>query len=421
MGRPAIIFENVSKKYTIGSLRSPYRTIRETIMKAVQAPFRKLLKKEEKKQTLWALQDVSFELKHGESLAIIGNNGGGKSTLLKILSRITVPTKGRGYVYGRIGSLLEVGTGFHPELTGRENIFLNGSILGMKRKEILNKFDEIVAFAEIEKFLDTPVKHYSSGMYIRLAFGVAAHLETEILVVDEVLAVGDVRFQKKCLGKMSDVTKSGRTVLFVSHNMAAVRSLCQKGLWLQAGKVQKEGNINDVVNAYLSSNHTAQTAIHWDSNTRPGNNSMKMISVEIFDEYGTATSRFNISEEIKIIITYEIIEDNAHAAFSLSLISEDGVCAFSSLSNREKNFHAKPLKKGIYTSECTLYSHLLNNGHFYLTLIGCGANWSDSFTLDRILFLEAIDDGVLKADYLGPYGGSTRPLLNWNTQKVSKT
>jgi len=229
----AIRVENLSKLYHIGRARQRHDTLRDALSAAFRRPASRAARRED--ETLWALRDVSFEVQRGEVVGIIGRNGAGKSTLLKILSRITEPTSGRAEIHGRVGSLLEVGTGFHPELTGRENVYLNGAILGMHRTEIDRKFDEIVAFAEIEKFLDTPVKHYSSGMYVRLAFAVAAHLDPEILLVDEVLAVGDAAFQRKCLGKMDSVGKEGRTVLFVSHNMAAVTNLCDWGLLLDAG------------------------------------------------------------------------------------------------------------------------------------------------------------------------------------------
>jgi lipopolysaccharide transport system ATP-binding protein len=256
--------EGLSKQYRIGGLQGKfkYKTIRDTLSEAARAPFVRaasLLRGEAYgaaglQETIWALRDVSFEVREGEAVGIIGRNGAGKTTLLKVLSRITEPTEGAVDLYGRVGSLLEVGTGFHPELTGRENIYLNGAILGMKRAEIDRKFDEIVAFSEIEKFIDTPVKHYSSGMYVRLAFSVAAHLEPEILLVDEVLAVGDAAFQKKCLRKMGNVTSGeGRTVLFVSHNMGAVQRLCATSIWIADGKVQESGPTAEVVDSYLKS------------------------------------------------------------------------------------------------------------------------------------------------------------------------
>lgn len=250
----AIRVEGLGKRYRLGAQQAQYQTLRESLASAITRPLRRWTDRQTGPDatTIWALKDISFEVQHGEALGIIGRNGAGKSTLLKVLSRITRPTEGYAEVRGRVGSLLEVGTGFHPELTGRENIYLNGAILGMKRNEIIRKFDEIVAFAEIEQFLDTPVKRYSSGMYVRLAFAVAAHLEPEILVVDEVLAVGDATFQKKCLGKMSDVAKSGRTVLFVSHNIGAVVALCDRAVLLDHGQILREGLATEVTEAYQS-------------------------------------------------------------------------------------------------------------------------------------------------------------------------
>ena len=266
MSNLALRIENVGKQYQIGQGKTAaYETLGDRIVSTVQAPFKRIgsvLRGQSSAvatDSIWALRDVSFEVQHGEVVGIIGRNGAGKSTLLKILSQITEPTKGAIDIYGRVGALLEVGTGFHPELTGRENVFLNGAILGMNRHEIARKFDEIVDFSGIEKFIDTPVKHYSSGMQMRLAFAVAAHLDPEILIVDEVLAVGDAEFQKKCLGKMSDVTKEGRTVLFVSHNMAAVQSLCTRGVLLNSGRVELDAAADTVISAYMMGTRTTLT------------------------------------------------------------------------------------------------------------------------------------------------------------------
>jgi lipopolysaccharide transport system ATP-binding protein len=278
MSDVAIRVDNLSKQYRIGGPQASYKTIRETLVGAARAPFRRLASvargqsSADTHETLWALKDVSFEVKHGEVLGIIGRNGAGKSTLLKILSRITAPTEGTVDLYGRVGSLLEVGTGFHPELTGRENIYLNGAILGMTRAEIERRFDEIVDFAEIERFLDTPVKHYSSGMYVRLAFSVAAHLEPEILLVDEVLAVGDAGFQKKCLGKMGEVARQGRTVFFVSHNMNAISELCERVLLIEGGRIQLDGAAEGAVAEYLNRQRmefSGETVTSWDLTQRP--------------------------------------------------------------------------------------------------------------------------------------------------------
>jgi lipopolysaccharide transport system ATP-binding protein len=247
----AISCEHLAKRYRLGT-HERYRTLRDVLSARISTPFRRSAKSLQSDMHLWALDDVSLEIKRGEVVGIIGHNGAGKSTLLKILSRITKPTRGSAEITGRVGSLLEVGTGFHPELTGRENIYLNGAILGMRKSEIERKFDEIVAFAEVEKFIETPVKRFSSGMYVRLAFGVAAHLETEVLLVDEVLAVGDAQFQKKCFAKINEIGKDGRTILFVSHNMAAVRSICKQAVVLDRGRVVAKGAIDETVDAYLA-------------------------------------------------------------------------------------------------------------------------------------------------------------------------
>lgn len=291
----AIRVTNLGKRYHIGE-RDNHRTLRDVVANSFKYPVqiaRSWLNQEERlqaaKNTIWALRDVSFDVNQGETVGIIGRNGAGKSTLLKILSRITEPTTGRVEGYGRVGSLLEVGTGFHPELTGRENIYLNGAILGMTRTEINRKFDEIVAFSEVEKFLDTPVKRYSSGMYVRLAFAVAAHLEPEILIVDEVLAVGDVAFQKKCLGKMGDVAQQGRTVLFVSHNMAAVQTLCDRGIYLKAGVIEQDDEMNQVINTYLKSLEYISSQSLSDRTERTGLGLTRLHRVEICTD-DTATS-----------------------------------------------------------------------------------------------------------------------------------
>lgn len=283
----AIRVNDLGKEYHIGSEKQ-FNRLGDQVLHTVSAPFRraaKLLRGQaggaaELDSSFWALQDLNFEIREGEVVGIIGRNGAGKSTLLKILSQITDPTRGYAEIYGRVGSLLEVGTGFHPELTGRENVFLNGAILGMKKHEIERKFDEIVDFAGIEKFLDTPVKHYSSGMYVRLAFSVAAHLEPEVLLVDEVLAVGDSEFQRKCLGKMDDVAQQGRTVLFVSHNMGLMQQLCQRGIFLKSGQVQVDGSITDAVDAYLKSLEEARTQDLRDRTDRNGEGGTRLIEVE---------------------------------------------------------------------------------------------------------------------------------------------
>jgi lipopolysaccharide transport system ATP-binding protein len=280
MSAIAIKVEGVGKQYILGE-RQPYLTLRESIMRTVRGAFGRAPHDEERK--FWAVRDLSLEVPAGQIIGVVGRNGAGKSTLLKILSRITAPTEGRATINGRVGALLEVGVGFHPELTGRENIFLNGAILGMRRAEIKRKFDEIVAFAEIERFLDTPVKRYSSGMYVRLAFSVAAHLEPEILLVDEVLAVGDTAFQKKCIGKMGTVAREGRTILFVSHNMLAVTTLCQRAVLVEGGRVVADGSANDVVDRYLKVMNATATMSLDDRTDRKGDQSLHFTGFELRD------------------------------------------------------------------------------------------------------------------------------------------
>jgi lipopolysaccharide transport system ATP-binding protein len=331
MSEIAIRVENLSKVYRIGSRQSGYKTLRESIVNAASSPFRRLSSvfglrssvggsassvpgprsSVASNETIWALKDVSFEVKRGEVVGIIGRNGAGKSTLLKILSRITEPTEGQADIYGRVGSLLEVGTGFHPELTGRENIFLNGAILGMRKAEIEQKFDEIVSFAEIEKFIDTPVKHYSSGMYVRLAFAVAAHLEPEILLVDEVLAVGDAVFQKKCLGKMEDVAKGGRTVLFVSHNMAAIEALCPRGFLIDAGRIIRNGRTGPVIDEYLQKILPAITSNSLSvRKDRSGTGAVRLTGFHVKDCEGNISPALRSGKDAIFSFDFETFDEN---------------------------------------------------------------------------------------------------------------
>src|SRR5215467_4397765 len=307
----AIRCENLSKQYRIGS-PDRYRTLRDAITSTALAPFRRSRNNSQNGHGhIWALQDVSCEIKRGEVVGIIGLNGAGKSTLLRILSRITAPTRGQAEIYGRVGSLLEVGTGFHPELTGRENIYLNGAILGMQKSEIDRKFDEIVAFAEVEQFLDTPVKRYSSGMYVRLAFGVAAHLETELLLVDEVLAVGDAQFQKKCFDKMQEIGTQGRTILFVSHNMSAVRSICEQALIIEKGRVVAQGEIDETVDRYLSEISSSQTL-----GETVETNTFSVTSVEITSVTGPVIKTFDtVQVKVRFVPRTDIQDPGLYVSF----------------------------------------------------------------------------------------------------------
>ncbi len=415
--------ESLAKEYRIGAMQDSYRTLRDVLAGAALGPlraFQSLVRRSsggarrEENEIIWALKDISFEVKTGEIVGLIGRNGAGKSTLLKILSRITEPSHGRARIHGRVGSLLEVGTGFHPELTGRENTYLNGAILGMKKAEIKRKFDEIVAFAEVEKFVDTPVKHYSSGMYLRLAFAVAAHLEPEILLVDEVLAVGDAAFQNKCLGKMSDIAGEGRTVLFVSHNMPAIKNLCHRALLLDRGQVEREGEASSVVQYYLQGDYQNSKKV-WAEGERPGNESVKLNCVRVLDAEGEETAAVKLSEPLTVEIDYEVVQPGAYVAFSLVLYDADGYALFASLSNTEQNYYGRPLELGRYKSRCTMSGDLLNTGKFSFSLIGFSANWTDHFRVDQVVSFEATDDGRLRGDYYGIFGGPLRPRFPWET------
>jgi lipopolysaccharide transport system ATP-binding protein len=311
MSDTVITVENLSKRYTINHQRSKDDGLRHVIEAAVRAPFTWLRSRAEQttklKEEFWALRDVAFSIKHGEAVGIIGRNGAGKSTLLKLLSRIMEPTTGQIRYKGRVSSLLEVGTGFHPELTGRENIFLNAAILGMRRSDIARKFDEIVAFSEVEKFLDTPVKRYSSGMYVRLAFGVAAHLEPEILLVDEVLAVGDAAFQKKCLGKMGTVVQEGRTVLLVSHNMAAISSLCTRALLIENGRLEHSGPPQSVIEEYLSSSRAHATIPVSAREDRNGDGRVRFTNVSVLNDRHEVVETVISGQDISISLDYDIL------------------------------------------------------------------------------------------------------------------
>ncbi|RJR07413.1 ABC transporter ATP-binding protein [Candidatus Parcubacteria bacterium] len=325
----AVKVENLGKLYHIGARQEQYPTLRSALVSGIKRLTTRRSAQKTEENTLWALKDISFEIKQGEVVGIIGRNGAGKSTLLKVLAHITEPTKGRVSLYGRVGSLLEVGTGFHPELTGRDNIYLNGAILGMKRVEIQRKFDEIVAFSEIEKFLDTPVKRYSSGMYVRLAFAVAAHLEPEILVVDEVLAVGDVGFQKKCLGKMGDVAKEGRTVLFVSHNMAAVSNLCNRSLLLNQGEILFSGSTDDTIKCYSSSfrkESNREIDGGYDLTDRKNlylDNTLIIRKVRFLDENDNPQENFPMGAQMKIVVEVEGLSDYHDASVGIIFKSND--------------------------------------------------------------------------------------------------
>jgi lipopolysaccharide transport system ATP-binding protein len=376
--KPAIRVENLSKSYRLGTRASGgYKTLRETIYDSVGGAWHGLRRGlggasngtangPAKDNAFWALKDVSFEVQPGEVVGIIGRNGAGKSTLLKILSRIVEPSGGRCEVRGRMASLLEVGTGFHPELTGRENIYMNGSILGMSRKEIERKFDEIVAFSEIEQFLDTPVKRYSSGMYVRLAFAVAAHLEPEILIVDEVLAVGDAGFQKKCLGKMAEVSGQGRTILFVSHNMAALSSLCEIVVWLERGKVMKRGTAGSVVRDYLTeqSGESATGIRDLTAAARSGGDqTVRFTSIEFRDGNNRITGQFSVGKPVRITLRLESeLPLDGEVGYTIKTL--DGLSLFTSSSNDSGEILSIPAGKSVV--ETSMDPNFLRPGKYIM-------------------------------------------------------
>ncbi|MCC7162728.1 MAG: ABC transporter ATP-binding protein [Anaerolineae bacterium] len=388
----AIRVTNLSKEFRIGKSRGMfrYKSLRDSMSSAVTAPFRRAASMArgnaygaaELTETFWALRDVSFEVKQGEAVGVIGRNGAGKSTLLKVLSQITEPSEGMVELHGRVGSLLEVGTGFHPELTGRDNIYLNGAILGMKRAEINRKFDEIVNFAEVEQFIDTPVKHYSSGMYVRLAFAVAAHLEPEILVVDEVLAVGDAAFQKKCLGKMGDVAKGGRTVLFVSHNMAAIQNLCDSAILLEKGKIAFQGRIQEVIQSYFQiqdSDNNVMTDLQVHRHRRPGSE-MIFRKLRILGDEGEGNN-IRMGGNLRISVSFERDLPIPNIRFGIAIEDAMGqrLLAFSPTLQAPSLISA-PVCKG--TFDCEIPKIRLLSGTYYITLI-IGNGTGDLDRIDR--------------------------------------
>jgi lipopolysaccharide transport system ATP-binding protein len=421
--------ENLSKSYLIGhQAREPYLALRDVMVETVKNAGRRILhpmgagSPGNSVEEIWALKGVSFEVKQGDRVGIIGRNGAGKSTLLKILSRITEPTGGRVRIKGRVGSLLEVGTGFHPELTGRENIFLNGAILGMTKAEIKKKFDEIVDFAEIEKFLDTPVKRYSSGMYVRLAFSVAAHLEPEILVVDEVLAVGDAQFQQKCLGKMGEVGNEGRTVLFVSHNLAAIRNFCNRAFLLQHGTLDAKSDANEAINEYLHSVRNTIYVRRWvEEKDAPCNENVILNKFSICNEEGLPPDEIIIGQPFQFELEYKVIKEQGFAGFSIIVNDNDGNCVFCSINNFESDWYGKPMPCGAYKSICRVPADLLNNGWYLITLNLFEKGYSNWKMYKEILWFELQDDGKIRGDFFGTWRGVVRPKLLWKTTQLTGT
>jgi lipopolysaccharide transport system ATP-binding protein len=400
----------VSKRYRIGAQRLPYRTLQESLRDLISFG-------RSRSENFYALRDVSFNVEQGESLAVIGRNGAGKTTLLKILSRVTPPTAGRISLRGRVASLLEVGTGFHPELTGRENIFLNGSILGLKNREIKAKMEAIVEFSGVEKFLSTPIKRYSSGMQLRLAFAVAAHLEPEILIIDEVLAVGDAEFQKKCLGKMEEVSRSGRTVLFVSHNMSAVTSLCRKAMLLDQGSVVATGDVEEVVTTYLKGETDGQNG---ERRYEPvlGDQHVRLRAVRLRGQDGNVQQHFKVTEPVRIEIEAEVLSAECNPVPAIRINEVSGATILVSTHPDKQPADGT----GLCRFDVTIPGNLFNEGVFSLglsisTLLPEKVHVADY----RVMSFEMIDDltAVTRNAYTGKFPGYFRPLFEWSTQKLS--
>jgi lipopolysaccharide transport system ATP-binding protein len=424
----AIGAKDLTKKYRIGGPARRHASLRDAIAHAATGPvrgLRSMMRSHDAKQTareaeeFFALKGVSFDIRQGEVVGLIGRNGAGKSTLLKILSRITEPTSGRAEVHGRLGSLLEVGTGFHPELTGRDNIFLNGAILGMRRQEIAARFDEIVEFSGVSQFIDTPVKRYSSGMYLRLAFAVAAHLDTEILVVDEVLAVGDASFQKKCLAKMEDVGQHGRTVVFVSHNMMAVTRLCQRTILLDEGRVLDDGPSHEIVGSYLRSGLGTTAVREWDElNSAPGNEVVRLRAVRIRTESGDTSEAVDIRRPVGIEMEFDVLREGHSLVPNFHFFNEEGACVFIA-GDHDPAWERRSRPRGRFTSTAWIPGNLLSEGAI---VVSAAISTMDPvivhfFERDAVAFqvVDSLDGDSARGEFAGPIPGIIRPLLKWTT------
>ena len=409
--------ENLSKQYRLGNVGTG--SIAHDVNRAwhrlrgKEDPYLKIGEENDRSKKgsseyVWALRDINFEVRQGEVLGIIGRNGAGKSTLLKILSRTTSPTTGSIKIKGRVASLLEVGTGFHPELTGRENIFLNGAILGMTKKEIKSKFDEIVDFAGVERYIDTPVKRYSSGMYVRLAFGVAAHLEPEILIVDEVLAVGDAEFQKKALGKMKQVSEGqGRTVLFVSHNMTSIETLCKSAILLSNGEIEKIGKTDQVIKTYLNKTLNNSLIKEWESGNHPGSEFVKIIKAEVIPEFAKESDIITVNTSLRFCFAFEVLKNDLNLSIAIEIHSLNGGHVFTSGFPKAHKFN-----KGIFETTCYIPGPYLNVGA-YTTHIQIVKDNLELIHRETDVLVFEINDTVRSSGYTGKWPGILRPNLKW--------
>jgi lipopolysaccharide transport system ATP-binding protein len=422
-GPPVIRAEGIGKRYRIGQTQGMYRyrSLRDDI--AEWATKRKARAEQAEGRSIWALKDVSFDIREGETVGIIGRNGAGKSTLLKILARITSPTKGRAEVRGRVGSLLEVGTGFHPELTGRENILLMGAVLGMRRAEIQRKFDDIVEFAGTEQFLDTPVKRYSSGMFMRLAFSVAAHLDPEILLVDEVLAVGDAQFQKKCLGRMEELGHSGRTVIFVSHSMPSVLRLCPRVILLDRGDVVADGRASGVIRHYLESGFGSTAQREWGTpDEGPGDKVVRLKSVRVVTEDGSSAEDVDIERAVGIEVEYWHLSDAPAISPSVGLhfFNEEGVCLFISHDGNNRRWRETQRQRGIVTATCWIPGNYLAEGRISVDVwvIDFRQKTDHASERDAVSFqvVDRSSGSGVRGEYANDWPGVVRPMLDWSVR-----
>lgn len=420
MSEAAIRVDGLGKRYAIGGITDWHPTLRDVIAERFSRALARIAggpgraEAERDTQEFWALRDVTFTIAPGEVVGVVGSNGSGKSTLLKILSRITEPTEGSGVVRGRVGSLLEVGTGFHPELTGRENVYLNGVIIGMSRAEVSRRFDEIVAFSGIERFIDTPVKRYSSGMYLRLAFSVAAHLEPEILLVDEVLAVGDAEFQKKCLGKIGEVARGGRTVLFVSHNLPALEMLCDRGLYLHEGRLLADDEPRAVVARYLRKHAADSTERVWENDaTAPGRAPVRLRRACVRPQNGTPADHIDVRTPFMIEADYENAEEGAILSTSVRVVDENGVVVF----HVGPPTAPRPRAAGLYRETCHVPGDLMNDGR-YRVEVEIETPGEVLVTLTEVLQFGITDSAHFRVGRHGRWVGAVRPAFVWDTQRL---
>ncbi len=417
-----ISVEEIGKRYRIAHQRDKYGRLTETLQNAILAPVDRLRgARPQTSEWIWALRDVSFEVHRGDVVGVIGRNGAGKTTLLKVLSRITEPTTGRALLHGRVGSLLEVGTGFHPELTGRENIYLSGSILGMRRREIDRRFDESVAFSGIEQFLDTPVKRFSSGMQVRLGFAVAAHLETEILLVDEVLAVGDAEFQRRSLSKMEGLSQGGRTVIFVSHSMPSVLRLCAKAVLLDQGRVLVQGTTAEVVRAYLASDSGSSAQRTWsEPQSAPGDDVARLRAIRVVSPGGAVTEAVDIRRPLDIEVEYwSFAESPLRPSVNLHFYNDEGICLFVTSDWNDEDWWAGPRQPGVVTARCRIPGNYLAEGRVVVTVAVSTYEPVRVHAIERdAVAFQIVDrsegDGVRGPLFVNDWPGVVRPMLDWS-------